>query len=57
MEFFQGARRLDSLTVSQFELMVASHVVLTFTGQKNAVRGERVAQSTSGDPLFALFGH
>jgi hypothetical protein len=49
---FCGARRLRILICSRYELTTATAVQLTFTTQKNAVRGEVVGQSTSGDPYF-----
>ena len=49
---FSGDRALDIHTASAEELQQASAVHLTFTTQKNAVRGEVIAQGPSGHPFF-----
>ena len=51
IQFHQGPTMLTPLA-SAPALLAASHVVLTFTDQKNSVRGEKVVQGRSGHPLF-----
>jgi len=45
-----GGRFLDPFTASQADLSAATSVSLTFTTQKNGVRGEVIALGRSGDP-------
>ena len=50
--FFVGPTRLDPLTTDVARLPAATFVILEFTTQKNAVRGECIGLSRSGDPHF-----
>jgi hypothetical protein len=47
-----GNRRLDSALASEAELRTATFASLTFTTQKNGVRGEVIGLSRSGSPHF-----
>jgi hypothetical protein len=47
-----GHRRLDPLTCPTSELLAVSFVTLTFTSQKNGVRGEALGHGRSGHPTF-----
>jgi nitroreductase len=47
-----GNRRLDSLLATEAELRSANFASLTFTTQKNGVRGEVIGLSRSGSPHF-----
>ena len=47
-----GHTRLDLLTASDDDLLAASFATLTFTTQKNGVRGEVVGLGTTGSPTF-----
>ena len=47
--FFHDGRQLPAATTPIAELLPATSVYLTFTDQKNGVRGERVGHSRSGD--------
>ena len=49
-QLFIGARHLDLSTAPTSELQVARFASLTFTSQKNGVRGEVIGLSCSGDP-------
>ncbi|VEU33676.1 unnamed protein product [Pseudo-nitzschia multistriata] len=49
--FFIGARRLHSPTASDAEIKAATSIQLTFTTQKNGIKGDIIAHSRSGDPL------
>ncbi|VEU43031.1 unnamed protein product, partial [Pseudo-nitzschia multistriata] len=51
LAFFIGARRLHSATASDAEISAATSIQLTFTTQKNGVKGDVIAHSRSGDPL------
>ena len=46
-----GARRIDPQTATPADFLAVSAVCLTFTTQKNGVRGERITHGKSGDPL------
>jgi len=48
----QGDRHLDLLHASDADLLAGSGVSLTFTTQKNGVRGEVVHHGRSGDPTL-----
>ena len=52
IQLFLGQQRLDLLTDPPALLRSATSVSLTFTTQKNGVRGEVVNHGTSGDPLL-----
>lgn len=52
VDFAHGTHRLNVATCSDQDLLSASCVVITYTDQKNANRGERVGQGRSGDPFF-----
>ena len=52
LQLYQGATALQYLHTPAEELLAASSVHLTFTTQKNAVRGEVIAQGRSGDGFF-----
>lgn len=52
MAFFQSTPALDIATASEAQLLCATHVVLTFTEQKNSICGERVAQCSLGNALL-----
>ena len=45
-----GHRRLDPLTSPPADLLAATFVSLTFTNQKNGVRGETIGHARSGHP-------
>ena len=46
----QGSRRLDTLQASEAEILSASFGLLTYTDQKNAVRGEQIGHGRTRDP-------
>ena len=50
VQVFIGRRRLDLGTCPDADLASATFVSLTFTDQKNGVRGEVIGLSTSGNP-------
>lgn len=50
VEFQVGAARLSAATTSLATLQNATAVILTFTNQKNTVRGEKIIHGRSGDP-------
>mmetsp|Transcript_19169 Transcript_19169/g.25175 ORF Transcript_19169/g.25175 Transcript_19169/m.25175 type:complete len:207 (+) Transcript_19169:277-897(+) len=52
VQLFIGPRRLDLLTASDADLEAAQGVSLTFTTQKNGVRGEVVHHGLSGHPIL-----
>ena len=52
VELYQGARRLDHLHANVDELTRATFVILVFTTQKNAVRGEKIGHGRSGHRHF-----
>ena len=49
VQLFRGDTRLDLFTASSEELLTATFSTLTFTTQKNGVRGEVIGHSHSGD--------
>ena len=51
VQLFIGPRRLNIASATDAELLAATFGSLTFDNQKNAVRGEVIGLSTSGDPL------
>ena len=51
-QLFLGPRRLDLQTATEAQLLSATFATLTFTDQKNGVRGEVVGLGTSGNPLL-----
>lgn len=51
VKLFIGVRRLDTSTDPPVDLQAATSVALTFTTQKNGVKGEIITQGRSGDPL------
>ena len=50
VQVFIGRRRLDLGTCTEADLSSATFISLTFTDQKNGVRGEVIGLSTSGNP-------
>ena len=50
--FSIGTLDLNSYTNTDAELLSATHVTIEFTKQKNAHRGEKVSQATSGHLIF-----
>ena len=50
--FSVGRTVFDSATASEMELAAATFVILLFTDQKNGVRGEKIGQGATGDPLL-----
>lgn len=52
VQFYQESCLLNHMTASEQSLQHCSFITLTFTTQKNAVRGERVGHAPSGDPLM-----
>jgi hypothetical protein len=50
VQFRQGTRRLHTMLSSEAELRTATFVTLTFTTQKNGVRGEVIGLGRSGHP-------
>ena len=53
VQLFQGPVRLDLHTASDTSLLAATFGSLTFTTQKNGVRGEVIGLSHSGNPHFS----
>jgi hypothetical protein len=51
VQLFIGQRRLSLVTASLADLGAATRASLTFTDQKNGVRGEVISHSRSGSPL------
>ena len=51
VQLFVGSRRLDLLLAPPTDLLAATAASLTFTTQKNGVRGEVVNHGRSGSPL------
>jgi hypothetical protein len=49
--FYVGLRRVLAITATNADLDSATFVTLTFTTQKNAVRGEVIGLGLSGDPF------
>ena len=58
VSFYSGALHLPAATTPAYALHAATSVYLTFTDQKNGVRGERVGHTRSGDsfacPVLAI---
>ena len=52
VQLFIGKTRLALLTVPESELSLAQFASLTFTTQKNGVRGEVIGLACSGDPYL-----
>ena len=52
IELYVGAHRLDINTAPLAVLRTATFVILCFTTQKNAVRGEKIGHGRSGIPFF-----
>lgn len=52
VELFIGQRRLNLYTASEQELLGATFCKLTFSTQKNSVRGEQIGHGSANDPLF-----
>ena len=50
--FLIGNRRISPLDCSIDDLLAASFVTITFTSQKNGVRGETIGHGRSGHPLL-----
>lgn len=50
--FSLGDHRLNTSTATMSQILAATFVTLEFTTQKNAVRGEVIGLSRSGDPHF-----
>ena len=42
----------DTSTATESDLSAATFVILTFTTQKNGVRGEKIGHGATGDPLL-----
>ena len=53
VQLFQGPVRLDLSTASDTALLAATFASLTFTTQKNGVRGEVIGLAHSGNPQFS----
>ena len=51
VKLYLGTRRLDLSTASPAEFVAATSVSLTFTTQKNGVKGEVISHGRSGHPL------
>ena len=49
---YNQGTRIDTATAREPALYAATHILLTFTTQKNGVRGERIGQGCSGDPFL-----
>ena len=52
VEFWQGSTKLSLQLAPRASFLSATHLVLTFTTQKNSVRGEQVAQCPLGHTLL-----
>jgi hypothetical protein len=52
VSFAMGNRLLNSRTCPEAALLDATSVLITYTTQKNANRGEKVGQGRSGDPFL-----
>ena len=52
IQLFIGHRRLDTTTASDDEISSATFATLTFTTQKNGVRGEVIGHGSSGNPTL-----
>jgi hypothetical protein len=53
VQLFQGSVRLNLDTATDSALLAATFASLTFTDQKNGVRGEVIGLAQSGDPNFS----
>lgn len=53
VQLFHGPVRLDLQTASDSSLLAATFASLTFTNQKNGVRGEVIGLAHSGNPQFS----
>ena len=51
-QLFSGQRRINQVTASDADLLDATLAALTFTTQKNGVRGEVISLGRSGDPYI-----
>ncbi|VEU39857.1 unnamed protein product, partial [Pseudo-nitzschia multistriata] len=49
--FFVGTRRLSSAAASDADISAATSIQLTFTTQKNGIKGDVIAHARSTDPL------
>ena len=52
VQLFVGLTRIDLATATDEEIRCATFVTLTFTWQKNGVRGEVIGLALSGDPYL-----
>lgn len=52
IELYLGQRRLNLYTATEAELMACTFCKLTFSTQKNSVRGEQIGHGVANDPLF-----
>jgi len=52
VQLFVGVRRMNILTSTDAKLHTATFASLTFTDQKNGVRGKVIGLSLSGDPFL-----
>lgn len=52
VELFAGPQAINISLATETQLLSATYVRLTFSTQKNGVRGERVGQGLSGHPRF-----
>ncbi|KAI2503484.1 hypothetical protein MHU86_10953 [Fragilaria crotonensis] len=52
IQFWIGARALDTFVCSEADLLAATFVTLTFTEQKNGVRNETIGHGCSGHPFL-----
>ncbi|EJK61126.1 hypothetical protein THAOC_18432, partial [Thalassiosira oceanica] len=52
VNFYIGDTWINPATASEQQLLAATRVTLTFTTQKNGVRGEIIGLCTSGDPIM-----
>ena len=50
--FSVGRTVFDTSTATNNDLAAAIFVILTFTTQKNGVRGEKIGHGATGDPLL-----
>ena len=49
---YAGSHQISLATATDAQLLAATSVELTFSTQKNAVRGEKIAHGRSGHPFF-----
>jgi hypothetical protein len=52
VELFVGQRRLDTRLCTDADVEAATFLMLTFTNQKNSVRGEKIGHGRSGHARF-----